>query len=450
MQELAVVILAAGQGTRMRSKLPKVLHPVAGIPMIQHSLNGAAAVTDAKPVLVVGHGSEQVQAAIGPDAQYVFQAERLGTGHALLQARSAVEGKATNVLSLYGDMPLLTAETLIKLVERQKGTNVAVTMLTCISEDSMAFGRVIRDAQGQVIQIVEEVDCTPEQKLIKELNCGIYCWRADWLWPRLPDIQLSAKGEYYLTDMIEMAVADGERVASIVLDDVREVIGVNKRSQLAWAENVLRDRVREAVMDAGVTLCDPATTYIDAGVRIGQDTVIEPGCHLLGNTVVGADCVLGPNSILRNAQVGDGCQIIHSVVEEAVLEAGVRIGPYAHLRPGAYLERDVFMGNFGEIKNARIGQGSVISHFSYVGDAEVGRNANIAAGTVTCNYDGQAKHRTVIEDDVFVGSGAKLVAPVRVGKGAVIGAGSVVTRDVPAGTVVYGVPAREKGHVSRG
>lgn len=445
MEDLAVVVLAAGQGTRMKSKLPKVLHPVAGLPMIQYSLDSAKALSAQKPVMVIGHGAEMIREAVGAEAEYVYQAQRLGTGHALLQARQAVEGKAPLVLSLYGDMPLLTLETLRQLVERQRQSGAAVTMLTCLSDDSMAFGRVIRDDQGRVRQVVEEVDCTPEQKLIKELNCGIYCWRAEWLWPNLPKIGLSRKGEYYLTDMIEMAVRDGQQVESIVLDDVRQVIGINKRTQLAWAEKVIRDRIREALMDSGVTMIDPDTTYIDATVQVAQDTTIYPNCHLLGATQVGEDCIIGPNSLIRDSQIGQRCQIISSVVEEAVIEDEVRMGPFAHVRPGAHLERGVHMGNFGEVKNSRIGAGTVISHFSYIGDATVGRGVNIGAGAVTCNYDGQRKHPTVIDDGAFIGSGAKLVAPLRIGRGAIVGAGAVVTHDVPPETVVYGVPAREKG-----
>ncbi len=448
MEDLAVVILAAGQGTRMKSKLPKVLHPVAGLPMIQYSLNSAKALSAQKPVVVIGHGAEEIRAALGAEAEYVYQAERLGTGHALLQARQAVEGRAALVLSLYGDMPLLTLDTLRQLVERQRRSGATVTMLTCLSDDSMAFGRVIRDGEGRILQVVEEVDCTPEQKQIKELNCGIYCWRADWLWPNLPRIGLSPKGEYYLTDMIEMAVRDGQQVESIVLDDVRQVIGINKRTQLAWGEKVLRDRIREALMDAGVTMIDPETIYIDATVRIAPDTTIHPNCHLHGDTQIGEDCVIGPNTIIRDSQIGRGCQILSSVVEEATLEEGVRVGPFAHLRPGAHLERGVYMGNFGEVKNARIGAGTVISHFSYIGDAMVGEKVNIGAGAVTCNYDGKDKHPTVIDDGAFIGSGAKLVAPLRVGRGAVVGAGAVVTHDVPPDAVVYGVPAREKGQSS--
>ena len=447
MHELAVVILAAGQGTRLKSNLPKVLHPVAGQPMIRYQLQAAAALSDARPVLVVGHGAELVKEAIGDEADYVYQAQRLGTGHALLQARELVQGRAEMVLSLYGDMPLLTIETLRLLVERHRQGDAAVTMLTCLSDDSMAFGRVIRDADGRILKVVEEVDCTPEQKAIKELNCGIYCWRGDWVWPHLPEIGLSAKGEYYLTDMIEMAVADGQRVESITLDDVREVIGINKRSQQAWAENVLRNRVRDALMDGGVTLVDPATAYIDATVTVGPDTVIHPNCYLYGDTAIGERCEIGPGTLVRDSRIGGNCRLFSSVVEEAIIEDDVRIGPYAHVRPGAHLEQGVYMGNFGEVKNSRVGAGTVISHFSYLGDATIGQNVNVAAGTVTCNYDGKRKHPTIIEDGAFIGSGSKLVAPVRVGAGAVVGAGSVVTRDVAPGMVVYGVPARERRRV---
>ena len=444
MERLAVAILAAGQGTRMKSKSPKVLHPVAGLPMIQHSLNNARRLTTQKPVLVVGHGADAVRETVGEEAQYAFQAQRLGTGHALLQARTALENTSETVLSLYGDMPLLTIETLQRLITTHAENQPAITMLTVLSDDSMGFGRVIRDEKGEVQKVVEEVDCTPEQRQIKELNCGIYCFRAAWLWPRLPNIQLSRKGEYYLTDMVEMAVREGEKVNAVILDDVREVIGINDRTQLAWAENVLRDRVRVSWMRAGVTLIDPQTTFIDASVKIGADTVIYPNSHLQGATVIAEDCTIGPNAILRDAQVGRNCRILYSMVEEAVLDENVDIGPFAHLRPGAQLGRGVHMGNFGEVKNSRIGAGTIISHFSYLGDATVGEGVNIGAGTVTCNFDGQHKNPTVIEDGAFVGSGTMIVAPVRVGAGAKIGAGSVVTHDVPANSLAYGVPARVK------
>jgi bifunctional UDP-N-acetylglucosamine pyrophosphorylase/glucosamine-1-phosphate N-acetyltransferase len=444
MDNLAVAILAAGQGTRMKSKLPKVLHPVAGLPIICHVLNSARAVTSRKPVLVIGHGADAVREMLGEQVEYSYQAQRLGTGHALLQARPALESSSETVLSLYGDMPLLTAETLQQLIATHAEHQPAITMLTVLSDDSMGFGRVIRDEKGEVQRVVEEVDCTPEQRRIKELNCGIYCFRASWLWPRLPNIQLSRKGEYYLTDMVEMAVREGQPVKAVTLDDVREVIGINDRTQLAWAESVLRDRVRVSWMRAGVTIIDPQTTYIDASVKIGCDTVIHPNTHLQGATVVSEDCIIGPNSILRDTRIGRNCRVVYSVVEEAVLEEGVDVGPFAHLRPGAHLGRGVHMGNFGEIKNSHVGAGTIISHFSYLGEATVGERVNIGAGTVTCNFDGQRKNATVIEDGAFVGSGTMIVAPVRIGAGARVGAGSVVTHDVPANALVYGVPARVK------
>jgi bifunctional UDP-N-acetylglucosamine pyrophosphorylase/glucosamine-1-phosphate N-acetyltransferase len=346
-------------------------------------------------------------------------------------------------------MPLLTIETLQRLIKTHAEHQPAITMLTVLSDDSMGFGRVLRGESGEVQKVVEEVDCTPEQRQIKELNCGIYCFRASWLWPRLPSIQLSRKGEYYLTDMVEMAAREGEAIKALILDDVREVIGINDRTQLAWAENVLRDRLRTYWMRAGVTMIDPQTTYIDASVKIGADTVIYPSSHLQGATSVGEECIIGPNAILRDAQVGRNCRIVYSVVEDALLEENVDIGPFAHLRPGAYLERGVHMGNFGEIKNSRIGAGTIISHFSYLGDATVGEGVNIGAGTVTCNFDGQQKNPTLIEDGAFVGSGTMIVAPVRVGAGAKIGAGSVVTHDVPANSLAYGVPARVKKENSK-
>ncbi len=450
MENLAVVILAAGQGTRMKSRHAKVLHPLAGLPMIRHVLNSARAVAETKPLLVVGHAADELRQALGEEVQYVYQAQQLGTGHALLQARGLLEGQAETILSLYGDMPLLTPETLQRLVATHRGSASTITMLTIISDDSMGFGRVIRDEAGHVQRIVEEVDCTPEQKCIKELNCGIYCFRASWLWPRLPEIPLSCKGEYYLTDVVEIAVRDGQQVEALVLEDVREVIGINDRTQLAWAENVLRERIRVALMRSGVTLVDPATIYIDAMVQIGQDTVIQPNSHLQGDTIIGEDCMIGPNTLLRNAQVGRNCCILFSVVEDAVLEEDVQVGPFSHIRREAHLGRGVYVGNFSEVKNSRIGPGTTIGHFSYLGDATVGGKVNIGAGAVTCNYDGRRKHPTVIEDGAFIGSGAMLVAPLRIGARAKVGAGSVVTHDVPPDTLVYGVPARPKNKAAPG
>jgi len=441
---LAAVVLAAGQSTRMKSERPKVLHPLAGRPIISYAVETAAQLDVGKPVLVVGHAMEQVREVVGDAAEYVVQEKQLGTGHAVLQARPVLEGRCDTVLVTYGDMPLLTTETLRRLIARHGEGGGPITMLTLLAEDPRGFGRVVRDAEGRVVGIVEEADCTPEQLAIRELNAGVYCFDAPWLWEHLPRLPLSRKGEYYLTDLVGLAVAEEAEVVAVITEDEAECLGINTRVHLAEAERVMRQRINRHWMLAGVTLVDPETTYIDALVEIGQDTVIHPNTHLRGKTRIGRQCAIGPNCVLVDTIVGDRCEIRLSVCEQAVLEDEVDIGPFAHLRRGAHLARGVHMGNFGEVKNSYLGPGVKMGHFSYVGDATVGADVNIGAGTITCNYDGVRKHRTIIEEGAFIGSDTMLVAPVRVGAGAKTGAGSVVTHDVPPHTVVYGVPARVK------
>ena len=447
MNKLSIVILAAGQSTRMKSELPKVLHPLAGKPMVQYAVETAAELALAKPLLVVGNGADQVRRTVGDQVIYVEQRELLGTGHALLQTRPLLEGRSETVAVWYADMPLLSADTLRRLLELLEESDGPIAMLTVEADDPMGFGRILRDDANQVVGIVEEAVATDAQKAIKELNCGVYCFDGAWLWPRLTQLPLSPKGEYYLTDIVAIAVAEGQSVEALRISDVTEVLGINDRSHLAQAEAVMRQRINERWMLEGVTLLAPALTFIDAAVEICQDTVIYPNTYLEGATAIGRQCRLGPNTIVRDSIIGDGCTIEASVVEGAVLEDGVDVGPFSHLRKGAHLAQGVHVGNFGEIKNSYLGPGVKMGHFSYLGDATVGQDVNIGAGTITCNYDGLRKHRTIIEDGAFIGSDTMLVAPVRIGAGAKIGAGSVVTHDVPPGGVAYGVPARVKGEV---
>ena len=443
--KLAVVILAAGQGTRMKSRLPKVLHPLAGRPLIAYAVETAWALAEAKPVLVVGCGSETVREAIGDGAFFVEQAEQHGTGHAVLQAREALQGQTDLVLVTYADMPLLTVATLQRLVERQQANPGPVTILALSHEDSRGFGRVIRDESGAVVQVVEEVVATPEQLAIRELNAGVYCFDANWLWSHVAQIPLSLpRREYYLTDLVGMAVAGGLRVEAVVTTDADETLGINTRVHLAQSERALRRRINERLMLAGVTMLDPATVYIEPGVTVGPDTTIWPNTHLRGGTTIGERCDIGPDTIIVDCRIGNGCRVLASVLEQAVMEDGSDIGPFGHLRKGAHVCEGAHMGNFGELKNARLGPGAKMGHFSYLGDAEIGAEANIGAGTITCNYDGVRKQWTVVEDGAFIGSDTMLVAPVRVGKGAQTGAGAVVTRDIPAGALAYGVPARAR------
>ncbi|NPV56045.1 MAG: bifunctional UDP-N-acetylglucosamine diphosphorylase/glucosamine-1-phosphate N-acetyltransferase GlmU [Anaerolineae bacterium] len=439
---LISVILAAGQGTRMRSALPKMLHPLAGQPMVLYALDAVAALTDQPPVLVVGHGAEAVGEAVGERARLVTQQEQLGTAHAVRSAEALCRGRSDLVLVTYGDMPLLTAGTLERLVAAQKANPGPFTLLTVVMDNPHGFGRIIRKPDGSVLKIVEEAQASQAEKQVRELNVGAYCFRADWLWDALPRVQISPKGEYYLTDAVELAVLDGLRVDAIQLVDPAETVGINTRVHLAEAEALLRQRINTRWMLAGVGMVDPARTYIDAGVTIGQDTILYPDTYLRGASVIGAGCRVGPNSIVEDSTVGDGCTILSSVMESAVVENDVEMGPFCHLRKGAHLASHVHMGNFGEVKNSYLGEGTKMGHFSYIGDAHIGRNVNIGAGTITCNYDGEKKNKTVLGDNVFTGSDTMLVAPVTLGEGAVTGAGAVVTRDVPAHALAVGVPAK--------
>lgn len=442
----ATVILAAGNGTRMKSSLPKVLHPVCGRAMIEWPVSVAESLGGEKPVVVVGYGREQVMAHLGDRCRYALQEELLGTAHAVMQTETLLREQTSIVQVIYGDMPLLRAETLTALqqaflAERQKKPDTVFAMLTIERDDPQGFGRIVRDTVGSVLRIVEEVDCTPEEKAIRELNPGIYCFDAAWLWQALPKTQKSKKGEYYLTDLVAIARSEGRSVLARVVD-AAETDGINTRVQLAHAEGVMRRRILEAHMLNGVTIADPANTYIDAGVEIGQDTMVLPGTFLQGSTRIGANCIIGPHAQIVDTVIADGCRVNASVLEKARLDAGADIGPFGRLRSGAHLGEGVHMGSFGEVKNSYLGPGAHMGHFSYLGDATIGAHTNIGAGTITCNYDGVRKSKTVVGDNAFIGSDTMLVAPVTLGNGARTGAGSVVTRDVPAGALVYGVPAR--------
>jgi bifunctional UDP-N-acetylglucosamine pyrophosphorylase/glucosamine-1-phosphate N-acetyltransferase len=339
-------------------------------------------------------------------------------------------------------MPLVSPETLNQLVAAHQKNPVVISMVTVVATDPRGFGRIVRGADGQVQAIVEEAQATPEQLTIRELNASVYCFSAEWLWPALQRIPLSPKGEYYLTDLVGLAVADGLSVQALVAEDATEMIGVNTRIHLAEAEALLRRRINQQWMLSGVTMINPEATYIEPGVTIGRDTVLWPDTYLRGETTIGADCELGPNTIICDSQVGDGCTILGSVLEGAVLEDHVEVGPYARLRKGAHLASRVHMGNFGEVKNSYLGPGSKMGHFSYLGDATIGPEVNIGAGTITCNFDGKQKHPTEVGEGAFIGSDTMLVAPVKIGAGARTGAGAVVTRDIPPYSLAVGVPAR--------
>jgi bifunctional UDP-N-acetylglucosamine pyrophosphorylase/glucosamine-1-phosphate N-acetyltransferase len=440
--KVTAVLLAAGQGTRMKSDLPKVLHPLAGKPMLWHTLQALSQATTEKPSVIVGHGADQVKEFVGELAECILQEPQIGTGHATMQAESALKGGVDYVIVTYADMPLLRGEVFQQLIETQKRNRGPISMLTVIANDPRGFGRIARKEDGTVAAIVEEFVATPEQKAIKELNVGAYCFSADWLWDALHRIKLSPKGEYYLTDTIELAVKDGLPVQALVHDNLQETIGINTRVHLAEAEAVMRERINQDLMLAGVSMVDPASTYIEAGVTIGKDTVVMPNTYIQGNTTIGEGCEIGPNAHIRNSQIGNRCQVFMSVMENAVLEDDVDIGPFARLRKGAHLMDHVHMGNFGEVKDSTLRPGVKMGHFSYIGNADIGANTNIGAGTITCNYDGKSKHPTKIGEDVFIGSDSMLVAPLKIGDRSQTGAGSVVTKDVPDDTLVVGMPAR--------
>jgi bifunctional UDP-N-acetylglucosamine pyrophosphorylase/glucosamine-1-phosphate N-acetyltransferase len=441
--KITAILLAAGQGTRMKSSLPKVLHPVAGKPMLWHALQAIAKSTTEKPMVVVGYGSGEVEAWVGESAQTVRQEPQLGTGHAVMQAESLLKGQTDLVVVCYADMPLLRGETLQKLVETQRQNKGPISMLTVTADDPRGFGRIVRKADGTVASIVEEYVATPEQARIKELNVGGYCFDANWLWDALHRIPKNPKkGEYYLTDTVELAAKDGLPVRATVMDDIEETIGVNTRVHLSEVEAAMRRRINETHMLNGVTMIDPASAYIEADVKIGRDTVIMPNTYLRGKTEMGEGNVIGPNTIIRDSKIGNGCSILSSVMEGAWLENDVEMGPFARLRKGAHLGNHVHMGNFGEVKDSYLADGVKMGHFSYIGNAQIGANTNIGAGTITCNYDGEKKHATEIGEDVFIGSDTMLVAPLKLGDGARTGAGSVVTKNVPEDTLVVGMPAR--------
>lgn len=441
--KITAILLAAGQGTRMKSSLPKVLHSVAGKPMIYHALQAIQKSTTEKPVVVVGHGAEEVTKYLGDSAQTILQEPQLGTGHAVMQAESLLKGKTDLVVVCYSDMPLLRGETLKKLVETQKNNKGPISMLTVISDDPRGFGRIIRKPDGTIEAIVEEYVATEEQKKIKELNVGGYCFDANWLWDALKRIPKNPKkGEYYLTDAIELASKENLPVLATVMDDEQETIGVNTRVHLAEVETAMRKRINDEHMLNGVTLIDPASTYIEFDVKIGKDTVIMPNTYLHGKTEMGEGNVIGPNTIIRDTKIGNGCKVLVSVLEGAILEDDVDMGPFARLRKGAHLGNHVHMGNFGEVKDSYLADGVKMGHFSYIGNAQIGSNTNIGAGTITCNYDGEKKHATEIGEDVFIGSDTMLVAPLKIGDGARTGAGAVVNKNVEADTLVVGMPAR--------
>jgi bifunctional UDP-N-acetylglucosamine pyrophosphorylase/glucosamine-1-phosphate N-acetyltransferase len=432
--QLAAVILAAGQGKRMKSKLPKVLHSLAGKPMIKHVLTLCQDLGAEPIVSVVGHGAELVQKTLEPDqVKFAMQKQQLGTGHALSCAAAQLAKFSGNLLLLCGDTPLLKLSSLRELLKHHQSSQAGITVLTAKMPDPTGYGRIIRCSEG-VTKIVEEKDATSGEKAITEINTGIYLFKAPEVFEHLKQLgNNNAQGEYYLTDIIAAARGAGTRVEALILDQAEEAMGINDRIQLAEAETTMRKRINERHQSAGVTLVDPSATYIEMDVTIEADTVIYPNVHLRGQTKIGCNCIIEPGVVVTDCVIGDGVHLKPgSVLSESLVGNDCTIGPMAHLRPGTELSGNNKLGNFVETKKATFGKRSQASHLTYIGDSSVGENVNIGCGTITCNYDGVNKYRTTIEDDVFVGSDTQFIAPVTIGRGSLIAAGSTITKDVPA------------------
>ena len=432
-KKLAAVILAAGQGTRMKSQLPKVLHPVAGRPMLSHVVKTARSLGATPIVPVIGHGAEQVRQVLAEEPlTFALQEEQLGTGHALLCAEASLKGFTGDLLLLCGDVPLLRETTLRELLQQHQKTAASVTILTAQMQDPTGYGRIIRGENG-VERIVEEKDASRSERQVDEINTGIYVFRAPEVFEFLRGLDNSnAQGEYYLTDIVAAARKAGERIEALLIEYAAEAMGINDRVQLAEAGAIMRQRINEAHQRAGVTLVDPATTYIEPDVVIGADTLLHPNVHLRGKTTIGSGCEIEPGVVVTDCSIADQVHLKPgSVLSESSLGDSCAVGPMAHLRPGTVLNGNNKIGNFVEIKKAVFGEKSQASHLTYIGDASLGKNVNIGCGTITCNYDGVNKHQTTIGDDVFVGSDTQFVAPVTIGRGSLIGAGSTITKDVP-------------------
>jgi bifunctional UDP-N-acetylglucosamine pyrophosphorylase/glucosamine-1-phosphate N-acetyltransferase len=438
----AAVVLAAGLGTRMKSKQPKVLHRICGRAMGAHVTYVIAEAGVTRTAIVVGKGAVEVRAGLGEGFTYVEQTKQLGTGHALVQSRDALENAAQHVIVANGDIPLVRSESLGALMARHLEAGAAVTVLTSSGGPVDGLGRVVRDEGGRIKAIVEEAELPEALRDIDEINVGAYCFDAAWLWPALEELSPGKRGELYLTNLVALAYDSGRPTASVTVADPSEALGVDDRVRLADAEAAMRQRIRRRWMLEGVTIVDPPSTYIDVDVRLGRDSIIHPNSSILGTSTIGEDCEIGPGSIISSSSIGSRVRVLASVIEDSVIEEDVSVGPYSHLRREAHIEAGARLGNFVEVKKSRFERGSVASHFSYIGDSTVGRRANIGAGTITCNFDGVLKHPTVIGEGALIGSDTMLVAPVTVGAGAKTGAGAVVTEDVAAGATVVGVPAR--------
>jgi bifunctional UDP-N-acetylglucosamine pyrophosphorylase / glucosamine-1-phosphate N-acetyltransferase len=426
------VILAAGQGTRMKSKLYKVLHPVCGKPMVSHVVDNVRGVGADRVVTIVGFGAEKVEEEVGGRSEFVLQEEQLGTGHAVLQAEQNLGGLDGTTIVVCGDTPLITPETMKALIDHHNETKAKATILTAFADDPTGYGRIIRDENGNFLRSVEQKDASAEEQQVREINTGTYCFDNKSLFETLQKVgNDNAQGEYYLPDVFSILLSEGETIAAYATDDFEETLGVNDRVVLAEAERVMRRRIAEKHMRGGVTIQDPANTYISAEAEIGRDTVLMPGTVIEGRTFIGEDCLIGPGSQIKDSVIGDRATIRQSVVMSSKIGEDTAVGPFANIRPESDLGNSVKIGNFVEVKKSNLGEGSKVSHLSYIGDTDIGERVNMGCGTITVNYDGVNKFRTTVEDDAFVGCNSNLIAPVTVGKGAYVAAGSTVTKNVP-------------------
>ncbi len=434
MKNIAVVVLAAGEGTRMKSEVPKVLHRVCGKPMISWVLESVGGLNPRDIYVVVGHKSQTVKENIKADkVSFVDQKKQLGSGHALMQVEKKLAGWHGSVLVLCADTPLIKTETLLTLLNFHRREDNSVTVLSVTNENPHGYGRVIRSPLGQVEKIVEEKDASPDVRRIKEINSGIYCFESPLIWSVLKKIKPeNIKKEYYLTDAIDILNNQGKKTGAYSICDTGEVMGVNSRVELANAEATKRAEVLKKLMVSGVTVTDPSNTYISADTRIGSDTVIYPGTIMEGNCVVGSNCRIGPATLISDSELGDSVEVRSAYIYGSKVGSGAKIGPFTHIRPGTIIKSDVRVGNFSEVKNSVLNEGSKVNHLSYIGDATLGKKVNVGAGTITCNYDGFKKNKTFIGERSFIGSNVNLVAPVKVGSDVIIGAGSTITEDVPS------------------
>lgn len=432
MQYIAAVILAAGEGKRMKSKNSKVTHEVCGKPLVKwvHRAAKEAGISDS--IIVIGHKAEQVKECMGGDAVYALQEQQLGTGHAVMQCESFLKGKSGTVMVLYGDTPLITSETLSETIKFHNSSRNTATVITAELNDPTGYGRIIRDSNGQLKKIVEQKDASEEELKVTEINSGMYCFDIEHLLKALSKLtNNNNQGEYYLTDTLEILISEGEKVGVYKTENIEDILGINDKVQLYAAEKIMKKRINEGFMRNGVTIIDPETSYIDADARIGRDTVVYPNTIIEGAAVIGEDCVIGPNSRIVESTVEDGSEVANSVVLSSTIGQHTKVGPFAYVRPDSHIGSDVKIGDFVEVKKSTIGDSTKISHLTYVGDAEVGKNVNLGCGVVFVNYDGKNKFKTVVEDNCFIGCNTNLVSPVVVKKGAYIAAGSTITEEVP-------------------